>query len=269
MAITPNLIRSWLQFQSSNYFVHLKTKPVSFFTRGPLKFAISRFYSSSSSSSSGTKRAQQPPSKQELTFVALNYVDPRDLAHSTFFALHRPLPTINDQLAPVWDAGQQQSQGLEDEEEYDEDGLTAHSTIYISINSTSTTHPLLINPGNLLSPLQPSSFAMTSTESQQVINRFFSEIEASLKKEEEESEDFELLEVQRIRPTEQIDRPNEPDTTKELDLYEDEITEKREREGRTSYMSNIRQKRRLKMNKHKHKKLRKRQRALKRRLGKI
>ncbi|CAG8632865.1 286_t:CDS:2 [Ambispora leptoticha] len=51
------------------------------------------------------------------TFVELNYVDPRDLAHNTFFALHRPLPTINDQLAPVWGAGQQQPQGWEEEEE--------------------------------------------------------------------------------------------------------------------------------------------------------
>ncbi|CAG8808640.1 18222_t:CDS:1, partial [Racocetra fulgida] len=47
------------------------------------------------------------PPKQELPFVHVNHIHPRDLAQSTFFALHRPLLTFGSEQ-PAMDSVQQQ-----------------------------------------------------------------------------------------------------------------------------------------------------------------
>ncbi|CAG8525341.1 5914_t:CDS:2 [Ambispora gerdemannii] len=203
-------------------------------------FNSNRLYSSSSSSSNSKRNQQNSTNKQE-TFVESNYIDPRDLAHNTFFALHRPLPTINDQLAPVWGAGQQQPQGWEEEEEGVHSPLTKSTTTLI------------------LSPLQPS-LPMTPDESQKVVDRFFSEIDGKKKKTRAASMAEEVNNVRRKKSTLAVN------DYREVEGEDDDLTENNK--VKTYYMTNVRQKRRLKMNKHKHKKLRKSQRALRKRLGK-
>ena len=83
-----------------------------------------------------------------------------------------------------------------------------------------------------------------------MVNRFFNELESKVR--EGESEWAKALHEQERKATRE-----------ELD---DEDGEEDKKGG--VYCTNIKQKKRLKMNKHKHKKLRKRQRALRKKLGK-
>ncbi|CAG8721365.1 19140_t:CDS:2 [Gigaspora margarita] len=197
--------------------------------------SATRLYSSSNSSNS-TKRTttSATPPKQELSFVHVNHIHPRDLAQSTFFALHRPLLTFGSEQ-PAMDNVQQQ-----EEEVYEDD---------------SSNNP---NPMSLSNPLSPyltsSSFhptqpaiSITSTESQMIVNRFFTDIESMVKKD-----------GQTILNNTTIDKSHKQS------FENDEL----KRRKLKLYLTNIVQKRRLKMNKHKHKKLRKRLRALRKRLGK-
>ncbi|CAJ0752304.1 670_t:CDS:10 [Entrophospora sp. SA101] len=55
--------------------------------------------------------------KQELSFVQVNYIHPRDLAQSTFYALHRPLLTIGSEMLNNQSLEKQQQKIYEEEEE--------------------------------------------------------------------------------------------------------------------------------------------------------
>ncbi|CAG8682393.1 15633_t:CDS:2 [Gigaspora rosea] len=179
-----------------------------------------RLYSSSNSSNS-TKRTttSATPPKQELSFVHVNHIHPRDLAQSTFFALHRPLLTFGI---------------YEDESSNNPNPISLSNPLSPYLTSSS------------FHPTQPA-ISITSTESQMIVNRFFTDIESKVKKD-----------GQTILNNITIDESHKQS------FENDEL----KRRKLKLYLTNIVQKRRLKMNKHKHKKLRKRLRALRKRLGK-
>ncbi|CAG8462999.1 4847_t:CDS:2 [Cetraspora pellucida] len=188
-------------------------------------------------SSNNTKRAaiSATPPKQELPFVHVNHIHPRDLAQSTFFALHRPLLTFGSEQ-PAMDNVQQQHE----EEEYEEDTSNAP-------NPMSLSNPL--SPYLTSSPFHPTqpAISITPTESLMIVNRFLTDQKSKVEKDE-----------QMISNNNTLDRSQEQ-------FIEDKEMKRRKHK---LYLTNIVQKRRLKMNKHKHKKLRKRLRALRKRLGK-
>ncbi|CAI2172398.1 8186_t:CDS:2 [Funneliformis geosporum] len=214
-----------------------------------------RFYSSSSSSSSpsSTKKNNTTPTapQKELHFVHVQHIHPRDLAQSTFFALHRPLLTFGIEQMQTIENGQ--SQQVWEEEDYEENSGS-------NANAIPLANPL--SPYLTTTPFHPNqpTISMSASESQYVVNRFFSEIKLKFNQEQEQSLNKQkttitYLEVNNIKQQEQ--------STSEIDF------EERKKREKTLYLTNILQKRRLKMNKHKHKKLRKRTRALRKRLGKI
>ena len=118
------------------------------------------------------------------------------------------------------------------------------------MSTQSTFHP----PTPASTPFSSnSSSSVDPIEAERIVNRFFSELESKVR--EGESEWAKALHEQERKAARE-----------ELDDGEDGEEDKIQKGG--VYFTNIKQKKRLKMNKHKHKKLRKRQRALRKKLGK-
>ncbi|CAG8460355.1 11688_t:CDS:2 [Acaulospora colombiana] len=192
---------------------------------------------SSSSSSNSTKRITAPatPQKKELSFVHVNQIRPRDLAQITFYALDRPLLSF----------GNEQTQNIQqewEEEDFEEESLSSSHTNSLSIT---------------LTPFYPtqSTIPMTPAEQLSIVNKFLDGVV--------------MVEGEEIAPSIEGEKENSSliNSQEQSTTNFDERLE-RKRKANILYLTNIMQKRRLKMNKHKHKKLRKRQRALRKRLGK-
>lgn len=207
----------------------------------------------SSSSSSNTKNNTTPtaPQKQELSFVHVNHIHPKDLAQTTFYAGHRPLLSFDSEQM------QQNGQNKQilDDEDYEEE------------NSGSNVNSILLN--NPLSPyLTPSPFhpsqpiisspTATAAELKFIVSRYLSKIELKLKQKQ-------LADSSNERRTTVIG--SDVDNVKQKKEHSVTVYSKRKRD-KIIYFTNIVQKRRLKMKKHKLRKLRKRDRALRKRLGK-
>ncbi|CAG8447819.1 166_t:CDS:2 [Funneliformis caledonium] len=140
-----------------------------------------RLYSSSSSSSSpsSTKKnnTTHTAPQKELHFVHVQHIHPRELAQSTFFALHRPLLTFgNEQMQQTFENGQNQQ--VWEEEDYEENsGSNANNAIPLA-------NPL--SPYLTTTPFHPNqpTISMSAAESKYVVNRFFSEIKLKFNQEQ-------------------------------------------------------------------------------------
>uniref|UniRef100_A0A1D1YH14 Small ribosomal subunit protein mS38 n=1 Tax=Anthurium amnicola TaxID=1678845 RepID=A0A1D1YH14_9ARAE len=208
---------------------------------------VIKSYSSSSSSSSSSSTKTSPSSsskksnttptssqKQELPFVPVKHIHihPRELAQSAFFAEHRPLLNFGSEQAQQNEKTKQTSE----EEDCEEENPGS------SVNTT-----MLNNPISHF--LNLFSFQTQQTIPNDIIaNRFLSDIELKIKQEQLKESEINSIKNQQGQLV---------------------IIKAGRRKIERIRLSNIMQKRRMKMKKHKLKKLRKRTRALKKRLGKI
>ncbi|CAG8523015.1 3927_t:CDS:10 [Diversispora eburnea] len=111
---------------------------------------------------------------QELPFVHVNHIHPRDLAQRNFYALHRPLLSFsNEQLQQT--SSESVQQDWEEEGDFEEENLTI-----VSSNTTPLTSPL--SPYLTSSPFHPTqpSVSITPAESKIIANKFLDEIESKL-----------------------------------------------------------------------------------------
>ncbi|CAG8696702.1 15165_t:CDS:2, partial [Acaulospora morrowiae] len=194
---------------------------------------IRPYSSSSSSSSNSTKRTTAPatPQKKELPLLSFGNELMQQSVEST------------------------QQQDWEEEGDFEEESLA-------SSNTSSLTNPL--SPYLTSSPLHPaqSTISITSSESEVIANKFLDDIESKVREEETDTSTEDVRKGSAITNS-QDQLTTNPEESERKNRKITDIIRKRK-----LYLTNIIQKRRLKMNKHKNKKLRKRQRALRKRLGK-
>ncbi|CAG8599746.1 14112_t:CDS:10 [Funneliformis mosseae] len=177
-----------------------------------------RLYSSSSSSSSpsSTKKnnTTHTAPQKELHFVHVQHIHPRELAQSTFFALHRPLLTFgNEQMQQTFENGQNQQ--VWEEEDYEENsGSNANNAIPLA-------NPL--SPYLTTTPFHPNqpTISMSAAESKYVVNRFFSEIKLKFNQEQllnNQKTTVTELEVDNVKQLEQSTNTEHSNTNPVVDL---------------------------------------------------
>ncbi|KAF9323615.1 hypothetical protein BG006_001289 [Podila minutissima] len=175
--------------------------------------ASHRFQSSSSWSNNNSNNihdlASMVTSDNISANAALGGLHRVDLAHGSFFALHRPLLGINN--GPMFAQNFEEFEG-----KYSDEQLSAYF---------STLRPFTPPTGSSL-----SSVSMSAPEAEQAVQKFFEQIDGQ--------------------------------------LQEKSIVDPLMDETNVMHMTSVLRKRRIKMRKHKYKKLRKRTRALRKKLGK-
>ncbi|KAG0087827.1 hypothetical protein BGZ92_006937 [Podila epicladia] len=175
--------------------------------------ASHRFQSSSSWSNNNSNNIHDLPSMVTSDNIsanaALGGLHRVDLAHGSFFALHRPLLGINN--GPMFAQNFEEFEG-----KYSDEQLSAYF---------STLRPFTPPTGSSL-----SSVSMSAPEAEQAVQKFFEQIDGQ--------------------------------------LQEKSIMDPLMDETNVMHMTSVLRKRRIKMRKHKYKKLRKRTRALRKKLGK-
>ncbi|KAG2188912.1 hypothetical protein INT44_004052 [Umbelopsis vinacea] len=212
---------------------------VAFRTRPSFLKAVSttvRPYSSehndgSNPDSNKTETKRQAPAVR-LPFVPVINIPEQELAHTAFFALHRPLLGLANEDVPYF--GHQSYPPGENDVEDVEDlsrfmtNMRPFGSPETSVEDDDTTFTVTLNPSN------PSPFSAANDL---------------------------------VTPTHQLETHVMPGADQIVD-YLNMVQEKMKKEDEAMHATSVLRKRKLKMNKHKHKKLMKRTRALRKRIGK-
>ncbi|KAG0026204.1 hypothetical protein BGZ81_006549 [Podila clonocystis] len=229
-----------------------RTVPAAVFNLG-----ARRFQSSSSSShdndnnpdlSSNTVASNEPSTTNAS--LELHRVD---LAHGSFFALHRPLLGIAN--GPMFAAP---NSHMINDEEFEVDPVDDLTNLFATLQPFSPPPTPVTHLPSLSTPTATAwaSIPLAMPEAEQAVEDFFS-----------------LLEEKQARMDAQISTENK--TSAAITVEEpsgkqimDPVPSTLEGEDNALYMTSVLRKRRIKMRKHKYKKLRKRTRALRKKLGK-
>ncbi|KAF9368691.1 hypothetical protein CPB97_004342 [Podila verticillata] len=214
-----------------------------------------RFQSSSSSShdndnnpdlSSSTVASNEPSTTNAS--LELHRVD---LAHGSFFALHRPLLGIANgpMFAPPHNH-------MINDEEFEADPVDDLTNLFATLQPFSPPPTPVTHLPSLTTPTATAwaSIPQAIPEAEQAVEDFFS-----------------LLEEKQARMNAQISTDMASSITEEpsgKQIMDPVPSSALEGEDNTMYMTSVLRKRRIKMRKHKYKKLRKRTRALRKKLGK-
>ncbi|CAO3677885.1 unnamed protein product [Umbelopsis ramanniana] len=179
--------------------------------------------------SNKTETKRQAPAVR-LPFVPVINIPEQELAHTAFFALHRPLLGLANEDVPYF--GHQPYPPGENDVEEDLSRFMMNMRPFGSpetnVEDDDTTFTVTLNPS------KPSPFPATNDL---------------------------------VTPTHELETHVMPGADQIVD-YLNMIQEKMKKEDEAMHVTSVLRKRKLKMNKHKHKKLMKRTRALRKRIGK-
>ncbi|KAG0045488.1 hypothetical protein BGZ89_005596 [Linnemannia elongata] len=223
-----------------------------------------RHQSSSSSSRDNDNSNNQdiePISSNEVPINASIELHRVDLAHGSFFAMHRPLLGIAN--GPMFANNNHNQQYEEDYEDPVDDLVNYFSTLHPYSPPGPMIQPTLVTP----TATAWASMAPSMPDAELAVEEFLSLVEdkQALQDQQQQQQEEEALrkEVAATATAGNMEGVDEGSITANSIL--DPMLQN---ESNAMHMTSVLRKRRIKMRKHKYKKLRKRTRALRKKLGK-
>ncbi|KAI7829371.1 hypothetical protein BC939DRAFT_441694 [Gamsiella multidivaricata] len=231
----------------------LRDRRIAHFVRPVVFVGTVRHQSSSSSSrdnDNSNNADMEPITTNEAPVNASFELHRVDLAHGSFFALHRPLLGITN--GPMFTSN---SSNLMNEEDYEDpvyDLANYFSTLQPYSPPTSLSQSALVTPTATAWASLPPSL----TDANQTIDAF-------LRMADKQGQEGQLSHME-----EDTEASTSGESIAAISATAESIMDPSLSHAGVMYMTSVLRKRRIKMRKHKYKKLRKRTRALRKKLGK-